>query len=317
MCGAVVRRWVAGSNAGRNAGNTGENTGGNARNASEERQQQRQGALVVTPGRAARSAASAASGLRCLVAGLASVETARCAGGLYSPERPPSDAGALHGPSSHASTQPASLACSTAPRAAPRVRPCSPARLCIRLDPSWLCQKSPKKTNYAYCPTAPGLGTLGGMSHATPAARQRTHRAPTLPTGKGRARTCPNLPSGAQCCPARTVALPVLGKMRDNLSRAVRHDGCPRYAGRLDVDSTRSAAFPLRPPDALGAPLGFQLRGSSRLTAWRRTSWRQARSVGHSAAGSLSPMQGQHETQHHQQQTVTRAAASLLEGDRP
>ena len=320
MCGAVVRRWLAGSNAGRNAGNTGENTGGNARNASEQRQQQRQqqrqGALVVTPGRAARSATSAASGLRCLVAGLASVETARCPGGFYSPERPPSDAGALHGPSSHASTPTALLACSTAPH----VRACSSVGLCIRLDPSWFVQMGPNMPNYAGCPTAPGLGTLGGMSHAIPAARQRTHRARTLPTWKECALTCPNLPNAAQRCPARPVALPVLERVRDNLSRAVRHDGGPRYAGRLDVDSTRSAAFPLRPPGALGSPLGFQLRGSSRLTAWRRASWRQARSVGHSAAGSLSPMQGQHETRQHetqrQQQTETRTAASMLEGDR-
>jgi hypothetical protein len=75
-------------------------------------------------------------------AGRASVEPARCAGGLRTPEPPSSDAGALNGPSSHASTVPASLACSTAPRAAPRVRPRSPARLCIHLDSSWFCQKS-------------------------------------------------------------------------------------------------------------------------------------------------------------------------------
>ncbi len=107
MCGVVMRRWLDGSNAGRNVGNTGENTGGNATKASEKRQQQHQGAPVVTPGGPVRCDASAASGLRCLGTGLASVEGARCAGGLSSPERPPSDTGMLHGPSSYDSTAPA------------------------------------------------------------------------------------------------------------------------------------------------------------------------------------------------------------------
>jgi hypothetical protein len=261
MCGAVVRRWLAGSNGGQTASNTGDNTGrntgSNARKASGDatsNTRARRSLLLAEPlefpERAAR--APSVSRLRCLRGGRASVKPARCAGGLRSPEPPTPDAGALNGPSSHASTVPVMLACSTAPRAAPRVRPCSSAKLRIRLDPSWWCQKSTNKSNYAYCPTAPGLGTLGGMSHATPAARQRTHRAPTLPTGKGRARTCPNLPSDAQRCPARPVALPVVGRLRDNLSRAVRHDGCPRYAGRLDVASTRSATL-LRAPGVRAA----------------------------------------------------------------
>ena len=263
MCGAVVRRWLAGSNGGKNASNTGDNTGrntgsnarkasGNARSNTRARRSLLPAEPLEVPDGAVRPRAPSVSRLRHLRAELASVKPARCAGGLRSPEPPTSEARALNGPSGHASTVPASLARSTAPRAAPRVRPCSPARLCIRLDPSWLCQKSPNKANYANCPTAPDLGTLGGMSYATPAARQRTHRAPTLPTWKGRARTCPNLPSDAQRCPARPVALPVIGSLRDNLSRAVRQDGCPRYVGRLDVASTRSATL-LRAPGVRAA----------------------------------------------------------------
>jgi hypothetical protein len=263
MCGAIVRRWLAGSTGGKTASNTGDNTGrntgSNARKASgsaTSNTRARRSLLpaepLEVPDGAAPPRAPSVPRLRCLRAGLARVEPARCAGGLRTPEPPTSDAGALNGPSSHASTVPASLACSTALRAAPRVRPCSSAKIRIRLDPSWWCQKSPNKSNYAYCPTALGLGTLGGMSHATPAPRQRTHRAPTLPTGKGRARTCPNLPNDAQRCPVRPVALPVVGRLRDNLSRAVRHDGCPRYAGRLDVASTRSATL-LRAPGVRAA----------------------------------------------------------------
>jgi len=264
MCGAVVRRWLAGSNGGKNASNTGNNTGrntgsnarkasGNARSNTRARRSLLPAEPLEVPEGAARPRALSGSRLRYHRAGLASVKPARCAGGLHAtPERPTSDAGALCGPRGHASTAPASLACSTTLRAAPRVPPYSPAGLCIRPDPSWWCQKSTNKANYAYCPTAPGLGTLGGMSYATPTARQRTHWAPTLPTGKGRARTCPNLPSDAQRSPARPVALPGLGRMRDNLSRAVRHGGCPRYVGRLDVASTRSATL-LRAPGVRAA----------------------------------------------------------------
>jgi hypothetical protein len=212
------------------------------------------------------------------------------------------------------------LACVRAPTA-PRLsglRACSSAKRGDCRDLPGFVGIHLKTPELAQCPSAPLLGTLGGMSHATPATRQRTRWAPTLPTGKGRARTCPILPNAAQRCPEMPDALPVLGRMRDTLACAVRHDGCSRYAGRLDVDSTRSAAFPFRPPDARGSPHGFQLRGSSRLTAWRRAFWRQARSVGHAAAGSLPLiMQGQHATQNHQRRTTTRSAALLLEGDQP
>jgi hypothetical protein len=264
MCGAVVRRWLSGSNGGKNASNTGDNTGrntgsnarkasGNARSNTRARRSLLPAEPQEVPSGAARPRALSGSRLRYLRVGLASVKPARCAGGLHTtPERPTSDAGALCGPPGHASTVPALLACSAVPRAAPRFRVCSPAALCIRLDPSWCCQTGTTRYNYAGIPSATNSGTLGGMSHATSAARQRTHRAPTLPTGKGRARTCPNLPSPAQRCPARPVALPVRGRMRDNLSRAVRHDGCPRYSGRLDVASTRSATL-LRAPGVRAA----------------------------------------------------------------
>jgi hypothetical protein len=177
----------------------------------------------------------------------------------------------------------------------------------------WIRRKS---SEYGQCPNAPRPGTLGAMIHTAQNARQ-ARRAPTPPTWRGRARTCPSLPTPGQPYPARPAPLPVLGRRRDTLSDAVEHDGCPRYAGRFDVDSTRSAAFSLRPPDALGSPRGLQLRCSSGSTAWRRASWRQARSVGHSAAGSLPPMQGQQETQRQQRRRATRSAASLHKGARP
>jgi hypothetical protein len=324
MCGAFMRRcWLPGDNAGKSSDNAGKNaakSGFNAgKNASRNARARRwslQAEPVVTSGRAARPGAFAVSLLLCLCAGLASVSAARCPGLLHVPERYLSDAGALHWLSTHAATMPAALTCSTVPRSS-GARACSSAKRgdCRDLPGSaWIRLNSPE---LAQCPSAAYLGTVGGMIHATPDTRQRTRRALTLHIWKERARTCPNLPNAAQRCPARTVALPVLGRVRDNLSRAVRHDGCPRYAGRLDVDSTLSAAFPLRPPDALGSPHRFQLRGSSRLTAWRRASWRQAHSVGHSAAGSLSPMQGQHGTQNHQRNRATRSAPSMLEGDQP
>ena len=150
---------------------------------------------------AAHPRAPAVSWLRCLRAERASMEPARWAG-LRPPKPPTSDAGARNGPSSHTSTGPALLGCPTALRAAPRFRVCSPAALCFRLDPSWCCQTGTNGLNYAGIPSAASSGTLGGMSHATPATRQRTHRAPTLPTGKGRARTCPNLPNAAQRGPS-------------------------------------------------------------------------------------------------------------------
>jgi hypothetical protein len=302
MCGAFMRRcWLPSDNAGKNAAKSGFNAGKNASRNARARRWSLQAASVVTPGRAARSGAFAASLLLCLCAGLASANAAHRPSLLHAPERPLSDAGALHGLITSAATLPAVLARSTAPRLS-GVRACSSVKRgdCRELPgAAWIRLNSP---DLAQCPSAPGLGTVGGMSHATPDTRQRTRRALTLRTWKGRARTCPNLPNAAQRCPARPDALPVLGRVRDKLSRAVRHDGGPRYVGRLDVDSTRSATFPLRPPDALGSPHGFQLRGSPHLTAWRRASWLRVRSVGHSAAGSISPMQGQHEAHHHHPQ---------------
>jgi hypothetical protein len=259
MYGAVVRRWLAGSNGGKNASNTGDNTGSNARKASgnaKSNTRARRSLLpaepLEVPDSEARPRAPAVSRRRCLRAGQASMEPARWAGGLHAPEPRTSDAGALNGPRRHAVKVPASLARSTVPRTAPRFRVCSSAKLCTRPHPSWCCQPGTNRYNYGGLTTAPRWGTLGGMSHATPAARQRTHGAPPLPTGKGRARTCPNLPSGAQRCPARPVTLPVVGRLRDNLSRAVRHDGGPGYAGRLDVASTRSATL-LRAPGVRAA----------------------------------------------------------------
>jgi hypothetical protein len=161
---------------------------------------------------------------------------------------------------------------------------------------AWIRRNSP---DLAQCPGAALLGTVGAMSHATQNAPHRMRRAPALPRWNAHARTCPAVAKPAQGCPARPDALSVLGRMRDNLAHAVRHDGGPPYARRLDVDSTRSAALPLRPPDALGSPYSFKLCGSSHLTAWRRASWLRVRSVGHSAAGSVSPKQGQHEAQNH------------------
>jgi hypothetical protein len=159
------------------------------------------------------------------------------------------------------------------------------------------------------------------MIHATQNAREETRRAPTLARSNARARTCPEVASSAQECPTRPVALTVQGRTRDNAARAVRADGGPRYVGRLDVDRTRSAALPLRPPDALGLPHSFELGGSSLLTAWRRASWLRVRSVGHSAAGSVSPMQGQHEAHNHYPQASAgerrEPRASGREGSQP
>jgi hypothetical protein len=184
---------------------------------------------------------------------------------------------------------------------------------CLRVF-AGIRRRSPE---YAQCLNAPRLGTVGAMSHATQNAPHRTRQAPALPMWAARARTCPAVAKPAQKCPERPDALPVLGPIRDNRAHAVRHNGYPRYVGRADTDGTRSVACPLRPPGALGSPHSLQFHGSSRLTAWCRASWRQARSVGHSAAGSLSPMQGHHETQNHQRQRATRSSASMLAGDQP
>jgi hypothetical protein len=187
MCGAFMRRWwlpgdnagKSGDNAGKNAAKSGFNAGKNAR----ARRWSLQAAPVVTPGRAVRSGAFAVSLLLCLCAGLASANAARRLGLLHAPERPLSDAGALQGLITSAATTPAVLAHSTAPRLS-GVRACSsvkrgdcrdlPGSAWIRLDPPDLAQ----------CPRAPGLGTVGGMMHATRTTRQRTRRAPTLPTWK-------------------------------------------------------------------------------------------------------------------------------------
>jgi hypothetical protein len=273
MCGAFVRRcWLPSDNAGRNASG---NTSGNARACWWSLQT----APVVTPGRAARSRALAVSLLLCLCAGMASVNAALCPGLINAPERHLSDAGALHGASTHAATMPAALARFTVPRvpllhapswtpprrATPRALARSAVKRGDRGDLPGFVGIRLRLPEYAQCPSARRLGTVGAMSHATQNARERTRRAPTLPRSNARARTCPEVANSAQECPTRTVALTVQGGTRDNAARAVRHDGCPRYAG------------------------------PSRLTAWRHTSWLRVRSVGHSAAGSVSPMQGHHE----------------------
>ena len=158
---------------------------------------------------------------------------------------------------------------------------------------AWICRRLLER---AQCPTAPRLGTVGGMIHDTRNTRQ-ARRARTLPARRGRARPCPSLPNAGEPSPARPGAWPVLGGTRDTVAHEVRHGGSPRYVGRAEVDSTRSAACPFLSPDALGPLPRFEWCGSSGLTAWRRTCWRQARSVGHSAAGSLPPMQGPHTAQ--------------------
>jgi hypothetical protein len=119
---------------------------------------------------------------------------------------------------------------------------------------AWIRRRLPE---YAQCPNAPRLGTLGGMIHDTRNTRQ-ARGARTHPTSKERARSCPSLLPTGQPCPARSPALPVLGRMRAAVTRAMRHNGCPRYAARPDVDSTHSAAGLLRPLDALGAPQRFE-----------------------------------------------------------
>jgi hypothetical protein len=268
MCGAVVRRcWLAVRNAGnavRNAGNAGSNTrcntgrnaGDNARNASDNARARRwglQAAPVVTPGGAARSLAPPASWLCCLGAGLVSEEAARCAGGLHPRARPVSDVGAHHGSSSHASTVPASLACFTAPPVR-RIRPCWPAELCMRSYLPCSCQIGTSRYNYGECATAPSLGTLGGMIHATQTARQRTRRAPTPPRTDARVRTCPGLANAAQRCPTRTVSLTVRATTRDNAVRAVSHNGGPRSWGRAVVDGSRSATLLHAPGVRAGGP---------------------------------------------------------------
>jgi len=277
MCGAFVRRWwLPGDNAGSNSGdNVRRNASGNAR----ARRWSLQAAWVVTSGRAARSGAFAVSLLLCLCAGLASLNAARCPGLLHAPERPLADAGALHGLITSAATVPAVLARSTAPRLS-GVRACSSVKRgdCRDLPGSaWIRLNTPE---LAQCPSAPGLGTVGGMMHATRTTRQRTRRAPALPRWAARTRTCPAVAKPAQECPTRPVALTVRGGTRDNAARAVRDDGGPRSWGRAVVNGTRSASS-LRAPGVCAARLqgftasGLSRDGGARLGDMRAASHRQ------------------------------------------
>jgi hypothetical protein len=137
------------------------------------------------------------------------------------------------------------------------------------------CRKLPE---YAQCPNAPRLGTLGGMIHDTRNIRQ-ARRARTLPISKDRARACPSLLNTGQSCPARCLAVPLRGRMRAPVTQAVRHNGSPWYAEQRGVDSTPSAACPIPSVDAFG---------------WRRPTWQRGRIVRRAAGGSASPMQGTH-----------------------
>jgi hypothetical protein len=119
------------------------------------------------------------------------------------------------------------------------------------------CQTGSTTPKHAYCPPAPGLGTVGAMVHSTQNAPRRTRRAPALPRWAPRARTCPAVAKPAQECPTRPVASAVQLGTRDNAARAVRRDGGPRYTGRAVVNGTRSASS-LRAPGVRAARLqGF------------------------------------------------------------
>jgi hypothetical protein len=343
VCGAFVRRgWLArdnagntGDNAGKNAGRTGENAGRSTSGNARARRWSLQAAPVVPPKRAARSGALAVSLLLCLCAGLASGNASRRPGLINAPEQRLSDAGALHGASTHAATMPAACApftvsrvpvlhapsCTPPRRATPRALARSAVKRGDRRDLPGFVRIRLHSPKYAQCPRARRLGTVGAMIHAPQNRRERTRRAPTLARSNARARTCPEVSSSAQECPTRPVALMVQGRTRDNAARAMRHDGGSRYAGRIDVDSTRSPALPLHPPDALGLSHSSELGGSFRLTAWRRASWLRVRSVGHSAAGSVSRMQGQHGAHNHYQHASAgerwEPRASVREGSQP
>jgi len=236
--GALLRCcFQFGDAAGRNTKRSARrNAGQNAR----ARPWSRRAAPVVTRG-AARSGAGCPP--CCLGAVLESVNAARSACAIHVPQWPPSNAGVLQPRNVHAATMAAPVERPTAPRL-PGLRACSGAkrRDCRKLPgPAWIRWNLPE---LAQCSST---ALLGGMSHAPPASRQRMRRAPTPFTCRGHARTCLNVATPVQRFPARTVALLLLGQMRDTLSRAFRHDGCPQYVELLDVDSTRSAAFPLRP----------------------------------------------------------------------
>jgi hypothetical protein len=207
---------------------TGGDTGKNAGSHSRRSLWSLQAAPVVTPGRPVHSGAWAASRLCWLSTERASVNAGTPARGATSHAR----------------------ACSTVKRGACRDLP---GFVGIRLN-------SPE---FAQCPSARRLGTVGAMSHATQNARHRTRRAPALPRWEARA-TCPAVAKPAQECPTRTVALTVHGGTRDNAARAVRHDGGPQSWGRAVVNGTRSAS-PLRAPGVRAARLqGFTASGLSR-----------------------------------------------------
>jgi hypothetical protein len=220
VCGAVVRRyWL-----------TGGDTGKSACGHSGLRLWSLQVAPVITPGRSVHSGAWAASWLCWLNTERASVAAGTPARGATA----------------------RACACSTAPRLS-GARACSSVKRgdCRHLSGSvWIRLDSP---DLAQCPDARRLGTVGGMSHATQNAPQRTRRAPALPRREACA-TCPAVAKPAQQCPTRPVALTVRGGTRDNAARAVRHDGGPRNWGRPVVNGTRSASS-LRAPGVRAARL--------------------------------------------------------------
>jgi hypothetical protein len=231
VCGAVVRRcWL-----------TGDDTGKGAGSHSRPRLWALQAAPEVTPGRSVHAGAWAASRLPCLSTERASVNAGAPARGATS----------------------RACACSAAPRLS-GARACSSVKRgdCRDLSGSvWIRLNLPE---FAQCPSARRFGTLGGMSHATQNAPQRTRRTPKRPRWAARARACPAVATPAQKCPTRTVALTVGAGTRDNAPHAVRHDGGPRYEGRALVDGTRSATS-LRTPGVRAARLqGFKASGLSR-----------------------------------------------------
>jgi hypothetical protein len=281
VCGAFVRLcWLIGGDTGKNAGSH-----------SRRRLWSLQVAPVVTPGRSVHAGAWATSWLSCLSSERASVNAGNPARRATSHACACSAAPCLSGARACSSVKrgdgrdlpgsawirldsPDLAQCPSAPglgtvgdmmhattttRQRTRRAPTLPtwkgraylftaARCCLPRS----CQSGPTTPNYAYCPPAPGLGTVGGMSHATQNAPRRTRRAPALPRWAARARTCPAVAKPAQQCPTRPVALTVQGGTRDNAARAVRHDGGPRSWGRPVVNGTRSASS-LRAPGVRAA----------------------------------------------------------------
>jgi hypothetical protein len=246
MCGAFVRGcWLPSDDAGRNAGdNASENASGNVR----ARRWSLQAAPVVTPRRAAVTPDYPASAL-CLI----SLEPAPVSRKGTSPRvaRSRGQAGRraggwnMDGSGSRDGT-PSTFGA--------YVRRCFTVKQGVCGYPLVLARIRRKSPKYAQCPSARHLGTLGGMSHATENAPHQTRRAPALPRWGARARPCPAVANPVQGCRTRPVALTVQAGTRDNAPRAVRHDGCPRYAGRSVVDGTRSASS-LRAPGVRAARL--------------------------------------------------------------